>query len=165
MDCQTERSRSFDKYGHISTPLNLTCIVFIDAPMIRYFCFFLFTLVVASCGGNKKGTNAEEFVANPNASEKPVGADAITLGETLVKSNDCSACHHKINAIIGPAHMEVAKKYEFTEDNVKLLAGKIMKGGLGVWGQIPMAAHVDITQDEADAMARYVLSLDGEKEH
>ena len=31
MDCQTERSRSLDKVGHISTPLNLTNIVFRDA--------------------------------------------------------------------------------------------------------------------------------------
>jgi len=46
-----------------------------------------------------------------------------------------------------------------------MLADKIIKGGQGNWGQIPMTAHTDISQADAEMMARYVLSLDGEKEH
>jgi len=94
-----------------------------------------------------------------------VASDAIAQGESLVKANDCKTCHHPINKIIGPAHTDVAKKYEFTEANVKMLAEKIIKGGSGVWGQIPMTAHADISQADAEKMARYVLSLDGEKKH
>jgi cytochrome c len=48
---------------------------------------------------------------------------------------------------------------------VKMLAEKIIKGGQGVWGQIPMTPHPDVKQEDAEKMARYVLSLDGEKEH
>ncbi len=103
-------------------------------------------------------------MANSAPGETPTAADPIATGEALVKQNDCNTCHHKTNTLIGPAHLAVAQKYEFTQANVTMLAEKIMKGGSGVWGQIPMAAHVGLSQDEAEAMARYVLSLDGEKE-
>lgn len=121
-------------------------------------------LVTAGCGAKKESKNEEEYVANSAAGETPTAADPIATGEALVKQNDCNTCHHKTNTLIGPAHLAVAQKYEFTQANVTMLAEKIMKGGSGVWGQIPMAAHVGLPQDEAEAMARYVLSLDGEKE-
>ena len=117
-----------------------------------------------SCGGKKEVKVTEEFSAQENTPKISV-TDQIAEGEALVKASDCKTCHHPINKIIGPAHTDVAKKYEFTGANVKMLADKIMKGGQGVWGEIPMTAHVDVTQANAEKMARYVLSLDGEKEH
>jgi len=84
----------------------------------------------------------------------------IQEGRILVDSNDCKTCHHSTNKIIGPAHLDVAKKYETTEANIKLLAGKIINGGSGVWGDVPMTAHTDLTQEQAEKMARYILSLD-----
>jgi len=124
------------------------------------------SLVMAACGGKQENKNEEGYVANSAAadSEKSAAADPIALGEALIKQNDCNTCHHKTNTLIGPSHTAVAQKYEFTEANVKLLAEKITKGGSGVWGQIPMAAHVGMSQSDAEAMARYVLSLDNEKE-
>ena len=121
--------------------------------------------IAMSCGGKKESANKEDYVANQHATEVPVAADAIAQGEALVKASDCKTCHHAVNKLIGPAHTDVAKKYEFTDANVKLLADKIIKGGTGVWGQIPMTAHPDITQSDAEKMAQYVLSLDGEKAH
>lgn len=121
--------------------------------------------ILNSCGGKKESNNSEEYVANESAKETPAAVDVIAQGEALVKGSDCKTCHHPVNKIIGPAHGDVAKKYDFTEANVKMLADKIIKGGTGVWGQIPMSAHADISQGDAEKMARYVLSLDGEKEH
>lgn len=120
---------------------------------------------VAACGGKKEGSNTEEYVANESTSAAPANVDVIAQGEALVKSSDCKTCHHSLNKIIGPAHTDVAKKYDFTEANVKVLADKIIKGGVGVWGEVPMNAHPDVNQADAEKMARYVLSLDGEKEH
>lgn len=120
--------------------------------------------LLTSCGGKKEATVKEEYASDDNKPKVSVD-DQIVEGETLVKGSDCKTCHHPTNKIIGPSHTDVAKKYEFTEANVKLLAGKIINGGQGVWGEIPMTAHVDITQVNAEKMARYVLSLDGEKEH
>jgi cytochrome c len=122
-------------------------------------------LVAASCGSKKEAKNQEEYVANESTEAVASGGgDAIAAGEALVKASDCKTCHHKTNKIIGPSHTDVAKKYEFTKANVELLAGKIIKGGSGVWGEIPMTAHADISQADAEKMARYVLSLDGETE-
>ena len=119
---------------------------------------------VIACGGKKEATNQEEYATQDNK-PKASSADQIAEGKTLVDAGDCKTCHHATNKIIGPSHTDVAKKYEFTEANVKLLAGKIIQGGQGVWGEIPMTAHVDITVENAEKMARYVLSLDGETEH
>ena len=136
--------------------------------MKKTICYFSILVVIATvvaCGSKKETKNAEEYVANESAKEAPQAGDAVSMGESLVKASDCKTCHHPTNKIIGPAHTDVAKKYEFTKANVEMLAGKIIKGGTGVWGQVPMSPHPDISQADAEKMARYVLSLDGEKEH
>jgi cytochrome c len=132
--------------------------------MIRRLVLVLCVVGMVACGG-KKQTNTEEFVANESSTAAPAAVDQIAEGAALVKANDCKICHHPINKIVGPAHTDVAKKYEFNEANIQLLAAKIIKGGSGVWGEVPMAAHADVSQADAEKMARYVLSLDGEKEH
>jgi cytochrome c len=132
---------------------------------IYYFSFLAVFATVVACGSKKETKNTEEYVANESATEAAPAGDAISMGESLVKASDCKTCHHSTNKIIGPSHTDVAKKYEFTKANVEMLAQKIIKGGSGVWGQVPMSPHVDISQADAEKMARYVLSLDGEKEH
>ena len=128
-----------------------------------YFFSIALILVGISCG-QKKEAKGEDY-GDPKEEVSAQTGDVIAIGESLVKASDCKTCHHKTNKIIGPAHLDVAKKYEFTEANVKYLADKIIKGGSGVWGSISMTAHPDISQPDAEKMARYVLSLDGEKEH
>lgn len=123
---------------------------------------------MTSCGGKKEEAKEEEKeeaysddeIAEP---KKESSEDLIKQGQVLVDQSDCKTCHHATNKIIGPSHTDVAKKYEFNQGNVTLLAGKIIKGGSGVWGEIPMTAHPDLSQQDAEKMAMYVLSLDGEK--
>ena len=43
--------------------------------------------------------------------------------------------------------------------NIEVLAEKIMKGGQGNWGEIPMAAHPNISMEDASAMVEYILSM------
>jgi cytochrome c len=123
-------------------------------------------LLIAACSPPKE--TVKEDYGTPQASASTVdvsAADIIAQGESLVKASDCKTCHHVANKIIGPSHTDVAKKYEFTKANVEYLAGKIISGGSGVWGEVPMTAHADLSQADAEKMARYVLSLDGETEH
>src|SRR5579872_7456831 len=115
-----------------------------------------FITVLFYCSPKKEKAATEDYGTPQEEAAAPVASDAIAQGEALVKANDCKTCHHTTNKIIGPAHMDVAKKYDFTEANVKMLAEKIIKGGSGVWGQIPMTAHPDISQADAEKMARYV---------
>lgn len=132
----------------------------------------LFSYTMTSCGEKKaEKTETEDdgysdYEANDPAkteTKKESSEDLIKQGQALTDASDCKTCHHPTNRIIGPSHTEVAKKYEFTQANVTLLAGKIINGGSGVWGEIPMTPHVDLSQADAEKMAMYVLSLDGEK--
>jgi cytochrome c len=133
--------------------------------IIYFLSFVVIVVLIASCGGKKETANTEEIVANETKAEAQPGVDVIAQGEALVKGSDCKTCHHPVNKIIGPSHTDVAKKYDFTAANVAMLAEKIIKGGSGVWGEVPMNAHPDISKADAEKMAKYVLSLDGEKEH
>lgn len=84
-------------------------------------------------------------------------------GRILLDKQDCKTCHHPVNKGIGPAHTTVAEKYAYTDDNVALLAHKIIQGGSGTWGDTPMNPHPDLSQEDAEKLAHYVLSLDGEQ--
>ncbi len=125
----------------------------------------LVMLAVAMSCGSKTQTNTEDY-GDPKSTSEPMDTkvDEISLGAALVKKSDCNTCHHVTNTIIGPSHTDVAKKYEFTEENVQMLADRIIAGGSGVWGQVMMTPHPDLSKDDAILMAKYVLSLDGEKE-
>ncbi|MBS1680430.1 MAG: cytochrome C552 [Bacteroidetes bacterium] len=131
---------------------------------IMFFASLSAILVSATFCSTKKEVKSEDY-GDPKEEATAQPGDVVAIGESLVKSSDCNTCHHKINKIIGPPHLDVAKKYEFTVANVNYLAEKIAKGGSGVWGQISMTPHPDIAKPDAEKMARYILSLDGEKEH
>jgi cytochrome c len=83
----------------------------------------------------------------------------VTTGEKLINKSDCSGCHTKFNKIIGPSYSEIAVKYKPTEKNINMLADKIIKGGTGNWGDLPMTAHSTLKKDDAKAMVKYILSV------
>ena len=78
--------------------------------------------------------------------------------EALAKKNLCLACHAVETKLVGPAFKDVAAKYKDRKDNVAYLVNKIKKGGSGVWGSIPMPAQPQLSDKEAEALAKWVLS-------
>ena len=88
----------------------------------------------------------------------PAGAD-FSKGKNLIAKSDCLACHKDDTKLVGPAYIDVAKKYPPTEANIAKLADKIIKGGAGAWGQIPMSPHPGVPQNDAREMVKYILSL------
>jgi len=111
------------------------------------------TLSLAACGGS--GTDQKETGTTATTPAQP----AKTGGELLIAKADCVGCHHKENKLIGPSYIEVADKYEATEENINLLTEKIIKGGKGVWGPILMTPHPNLPESDAKEMVKYILSL------
>jgi cytochrome c len=116
----------------------------------------VFMIMVAaaltSCGGS---SSSEEKPKTVDITEDPV----YKRGVEIVAGNDCFTCHKIDEKNIGPAWRDVAAKYAGQDTAVKYLAHKIINGGSGVWGQVPMAAHPTLSQDDAETLAKYVLML------
>ncbi|MDB5880492.1 MAG: cytochrome [Ramlibacter sp.] len=77
----------------------------------------------------------------------------------LAQSKNCLACHAVDKKLVGPAYKDVAAKYAGQKDAVDKLANKIMKGGAGVWGPVPMPANTQVNEAEAKKLAAWVLTL------
>ncbi len=89
-----------------------------------------------------------------------VAACAPALADlALAQSKNCLACHAVDKKVVGPAYKDVAAKYAGQKDAVDKLANKIMKGGSGVWGPVPMPANTQVNEAEAKKLAAWVLSL------
>lgn len=103
-------------------------------------------------------TQATDAATTP-AAEPAVVAATGKDGKALIEGSDCRTCHKDDAKLIGPSYKDVAKKYENNEKNIKLLGEKVLKGGQGVWGEIPMAGHPNLSLEDAEAMVKYILTL------
>jgi cytochrome c len=108
--------------------------------------------LLASCGG---GGKTEEKPKVVDITEDPV----YQKGVEIVAASDCKTCHMIDEKNVGPAWRDVANKYADSANAVAYLSHKIINGGSGVWGQVPMAAHPTMPQEDAEALAKYVLLL------
>jgi len=91
------------------------------------------------------------------ASVAAISAPALA-DETLAKSKNCMACHAVDKKLVGPSYKDVAKKYGGDAKAVDALAAKIVKGGSGVWGAIPMPANPQVNAADAQKLAAWVMS-------
>lgn len=80
-------------------------------------------------------------------------------GIELIAGSDCLTCHKVNEKAIGPSYQDVANKYTTDDATISDLAGKIIKGGSGVWGEVPMTPHPQVSEDDAKIMVKYILSL------
>jgi cytochrome c len=90
-----------------------------------------------------------------------VSATALAdAGEDLLKKSGCTACHAIDKKVIGPSYQEVAAKYKGDAGAAAKLQDKVKKGGMGVWGQVPMPPNSPQVKDEdIQALVKWVLSL------
>ena len=82
----------------------------------------------------------------------PAWADA-----QLANKKNCLACHQVDKKVVGPAYKDVAAKYAGDKDAAAKLTQKIMRGGAGVWGPVPMPANPQVSEAEAKQLAAWVL--------
>lgn len=88
------------------------------------------------------------------ASATPAMAD-----RALAQSKNCMACHAVDKKLVGPAYKDVAAKYASQKDATDKLAAKIIKGGSGVWGPVPMPANAQVNEADAKKLAAWILTL------
>ena len=102
----------------------------------------------------------EPLIENPNKKEGESEEELQQpLGQRLINKSDCKTCHNPTRKTIGPSYLQIASKYNSSDENVAMLANKIIKGGGGVWGQVLMSAHPNVSESNAKQMVSYILSL------
>jgi cytochrome c len=131
-----------------------------------FFILCSFSAVILSC--NSSGTNSgsadkpADTVASAPAA--PAVSPASQKGLELIGASDCTTCHRlqkeSAGASIGPSYSEVAAKYAPAADTtVNRLVAKIISGGSGIWGAVPMTPHPALAQADVKEMVNYILSL------
>jgi cytochrome c len=88
-----------------------------------------------------------------------VCATPVFAQADLAQKKNCMACHAIDKKVLGPAYKDVAAKYAGQAGAVDKLADKVVKGGTGVWGNIPMPANPQVTEAEAKQLVQWVLTL------
>jgi cytochrome c len=127
---------------------------------MKYYLIAVLIFVAACKGGTGKTEDitkdSTHQIVNTGGTE--AGSEKET-GARLIAANDCFTCHLIDKKNIGPSYREVANHYDNNQGNIENLAHKIIKGGKGLWGQVPMTPHPNLSQQNAEEMVRYILSL------
>ena len=141
--------------------------------MKKVFAILCICAVITACGGSPKTGSADSTAAaNQTAKQSETSADtnankigtepaggATSPGAKLIAGSDCLTCHKVDTKVIGPAYKDVAAKYPATQANIDTLVNKVISGGKGHWGDIPMAAHPQLKKEDVIVMVKYILSL------
>lgn len=76
----------------------------------------------------------------------------------LAKAKNCMACHAVANKLVGPSYKDVAGKYTGQKGAEDKLVQKVMKGGAGVWGPVPMPANPQVSEAEARSLVKWIMA-------
>ena len=76
----------------------------------------------------------------------------------LATAKNCMACHAVEKKLVGPAYKDVAAKYVGQPGAADKLVAKVLKGGSGTWGPVPMPANAQVTPDEAKKLVAWILA-------
>ncbi len=112
-------------------------------------------VLILSCGSG----DGEKEKTVP-AKEDFTKTETYQKGLALVAGNKCLTCHAIDQTVTGPSYREIANKYAGMPDTIIThLAGKVISGGNGIWGQVFMTAHPNLSREDAEAMVKYILLL------
>ena len=123
--------------------------------MKRSMIILLATSVLIACGGGGGKEKAGEKIT-VDITQNP----DYQAGLALIAKSDCLTCHKVDETVTGPPYRDVANKYGGMPDTIiSHLAGKIITGGNGVWGQVFMTPHPNLSKADAETMVKYILLL------
>jgi len=131
---------------------------------MKYNVLIAAIILFAACKSGTGKTAASDTagaVQNNIVNTGGVGIDSAQnmSGSNLIAANDCLTCHKINEKSTGPSYEQVADKYEMNQGNIENLADRIIKGGKGLWGDAAMTPHPNLSEPQAQAMAKYILSL------
>lgn len=126
---------------------------------MKKYCAIGILMIVFSCGKDTvdSGKETNVMLEEPKVEVVDPTAAGKHEGLALIEGADCLTCHKTDARVVGPSYQEVADKY--TEADIDYLADKIIEGGKGVWGEIPMTPHTGMSKDNAKKMVEYILTL------
>lgn len=87
-----------------------------------------------------------------------VATGSASANEELAKKSACTACHAVDKKLVGPSYKDVAAKYKGQKDAEAKLIEKVKKGGVGVWGQVPMPANAAVKDEDIKTLVKWVLA-------
>lgn len=125
---------------------------------------FALLFLLAACGGNDTKSSTSD-ARDTTAAEKPAATNDISAnpdyqkGLALISQSDCLTCHKVSEKLTGPAYQDVANKYSGSDTAIAYLTKKIIHGGSGVWGTIPMTPHPLLAEADVQQMVKYILLL------
>ena len=76
----------------------------------------------------------------------------------LATTKNCMACHAVEKKLVGPSYKDIATKYAGQADAADKLANKVIKGGSGAWGPVPMPANAQINDADAKKLVAWILA-------
>ena len=88
-----------------------------------------------------------------------MGASSAWADQALATSKNCLACHAPDRKVVGPSFKDVSAKYANDKAAADKMAYKIVKGGVGAWGAVPMPANPQVSEAESKKLAAWVLSF------
>lgn len=129
--------------------------------MRKVFVLMAFSPLFFACGSGDTAAEGDKKDTAQTAEPAPAVNNQAELdkGLEMIGALDCTTCHKISEKNIGPEYVAVAQKYEATPAIIDSLATKVIKGGSGVWGQVPMTPHPTVSMDSARTMVKYILSL------
>jgi len=83
----------------------------------------------------------------------------LASAQAMMQKSGCAACHAIDKKVIGPGYQDVAAKYKGDQDAVAKLSEKVKKGGVGVWGQVPMPPNVQVPDADIKELVSWILTL------
>ena len=104
------------------------------------------------------GTNSDQAAASKVAAVTQTNP-ALLVGKTQIDNSDCMRCHGVDRDFVGPSFQRIAHRYHDRADAQQYVAHKIREGSVGVWGRTIMPRHPDVTQQQAEQMADWLLAL------
>jgi cytochrome c len=130
--------------------------------MKKTFIIFSSALLMMACGSS--GDKSAKTDSASSSSNSATVSVANEKGLELIGASDCTTCHRLTKTspgvATGPDYADVAAKYSPAADTtIDRLVKKVISGGSGVWGAIPMTPHVALKESDVREMVKYILSL------